>query len=74
MIFLDRLDSIDGAIQSRSHLQFLHQDKFGKTCLFVFDESTRMLAIYAPATVCPKSNFVRLRDRRPIDATSHVRI
>jgi hypothetical protein len=74
MIFLDRLDSIDGAIQSRSHLQLLHQDKIDKTCLFVFDESKRMLAVHASANVCPCSNILRLRDRRFIDATSHVRI
>jgi len=49
MIFLDRLDCIDGAIQSRSHVKFLSGDKIGNTCLFVFDESKRMLAIYASA-------------------------
>ncbi|KAN0136073.1 hypothetical protein V8E53_005933 [Lactarius tabidus] len=48
-IFLDRLDRIDRTIQSRSHVKVLPQDKIGKTCLFVFDESRRMLAIYASA-------------------------
>ncbi|KAI9431439.1 hypothetical protein BJY52DRAFT_1423126, partial [Lactarius psammicola] len=47
MIFLDRLSHIDGAIQSRSYAKFLHQDKIGETCLFAFDESKRMLAVYA---------------------------
>ena len=73
-IFLDRLNSIDDAIQSRSHVKFLHQDKIGKTYLFVFNESKRMLAVHASASVCPRSNILRLRDRRSIDATSHVRI
>ncbi|KAI9462918.1 hypothetical protein BJY52DRAFT_1221931 [Lactarius psammicola] len=47
MILLDRLIHIDSAIQSRSYAKFLHQDKIGETCLFAFDESKRMLAVYA---------------------------
>ena len=74
MIFLDRLDCIDGAIQSRSHVKFLSGDKIGNTCLFVFDESKRMLAIYASAKVRPCANFLRQQDRRSIDATPYVRI
>ena len=53
MIILDRLNRIDVAIQSRSYAKFFHQDKIGQTCLFAFDESKRMLAIYASARVCP---------------------
>jgi hypothetical protein len=52
MIFLDRLSHIDNAIQSRSFAKFFHQDKIGQTCLFAFDESKRMLAVYASARVC----------------------
>ena len=53
MILLDRLHRIDVAIQSRSYAKFLHQDKIGPTCLFTYDESKRMLAVYASARVCP---------------------
>ncbi|KAI9455154.1 hypothetical protein BJY52DRAFT_1122135, partial [Lactarius psammicola] len=49
MIFLDRLSRIDSAIRSRSYVKFFHQDKIGQTCLFAFDESKRMLAVYASA-------------------------
>ncbi|KAI9443992.1 hypothetical protein H4582DRAFT_2095349 [Lactarius indigo] len=49
MILLDRLSRIDTAIQSRSYAKFFHQDKIGQTCLIAFDESKRMLAIYASA-------------------------
>ncbi|KAH9029425.1 hypothetical protein EDB85DRAFT_1867188 [Lactarius pseudohatsudake] len=49
MILLDRLSRIDATIQSRSHAKFFHQDKIGQTCLIAFDESKRMLAIYASA-------------------------
>ncbi|KAF8270139.1 hypothetical protein EI94DRAFT_1572222, partial [Lactarius quietus] len=49
MIHLDRLGRIDAAIQSRSYAKFFHQDKIGQTCLFAFDESKRMLAVYASA-------------------------
>ena len=53
VILLDRLNRIDVAIQSRSYAKLLYQDKIGQTCLFAFDESKRMLAVYASARVCP---------------------
>ena len=53
MIFLDKIGRIDVAIKNRAHAKFLHQDKIGQTCLFAFDESKRMLAVYASARVCP---------------------
>jgi hypothetical protein len=74
MIFLDRLNCIDGTIQSQLHVKLLPREKIGETCLFVFDESTRMLAIYTSAKVCPCANFLRQRDRRFTDATPYVRI
>ncbi|KAF8491332.1 hypothetical protein F5888DRAFT_1057818 [Russula emetica] len=49
MIFLDKLSRIDAAIKSKSPAKFFHQDKIGQTCLFAFDESKRMLAVYASA-------------------------
>ncbi|KAF8488922.1 hypothetical protein F5888DRAFT_1622603, partial [Russula emetica] len=49
MIFLDKLSRIDSAIKSKSHAKFFHRDKIGQTCLFAFDESKRMLAVYASA-------------------------
>ncbi|KAI9450273.1 hypothetical protein BJY52DRAFT_1357697 [Lactarius psammicola] len=49
MILLDRLSRIDATIQSRSYAKFFHQDKIGQTCLIAFDESKRMLAVYASA-------------------------
>lgn len=51
MIFLDRLSRINGAIQSQSYARFFHTDKIGEMCLFAFDESRRLLAVYASATV-----------------------
>jgi hypothetical protein len=54
VILLDRLNRIDVAIQSRSYAKFFHQDKIGQTCLFAYDESKRMLAVYASARVCPQ--------------------
>ena len=51
MILLDRLSHIDGAIQSRSYAKFFHKDKIGEMCLFAFDESKRLLAVYASARV-----------------------
>ena len=51
-IFLDKLSRIDGAIRSKSHAKLFHQDKIGPTCLFAFDESKCMLAVYASARVC----------------------
>ena len=53
IIFLDKLSRIDTAIKNKSHAKFFHQDKIGQTCLFAFDESKRMLAVYASARVCP---------------------
>ena len=53
MILLDRLSLIDVAIQSRSYAKFFNKDKIGPTCLFTYDESKRMLAVYASARVCP---------------------
>ncbi|KAH9171607.1 hypothetical protein EDB89DRAFT_1906886 [Lactarius sanguifluus] len=47
MILLDRLSRIDATIQSRSYAKFFHPDKIGQTCLIAFDESMRMLAVYA---------------------------
>ncbi|KAH9031719.1 hypothetical protein EDB84DRAFT_1578728 [Lactarius hengduanensis] len=49
MIMLDRLSRIDATITSRSYAKFFHQDKIGQTCLIAFDESKRMLAVYASA-------------------------
>ncbi|KAH9023376.1 hypothetical protein EDB85DRAFT_2184321 [Lactarius pseudohatsudake] len=49
MIMLDRLSRIDATIKSRSYAKFFHQDKIGQTCLIAFDESKRMLAVYASA-------------------------
>ena len=51
MILLDRLSLIDVAIQSRSYAKFFNKDKIGPTCLFTYDESKRMLAVYASARV-----------------------
>jgi hypothetical protein len=53
MIFLDRLSRIDDAMRSRSYSKFFHRDKIGQTCLLTFDESTRVLAVYASARVGP---------------------
>jgi hypothetical protein len=52
MILLERLSRIDSAIKNRAYAKFFHQDKIGQTCLFAFDESKRMLAVYASARVC----------------------
>ena len=53
MIFSERLSLIDAAITNRTHAKYLHQDNIGQTCLFAFDESRRMLAVYASTRVCP---------------------
>lgn len=53
MIFFDDLSHIDAAIRSRSYLKIFHKDKIGETCLLAFDESKRLLAVYASARVCP---------------------
>ena len=52
MIFLDKLSRIDAAIKNKAHVKFFNQDKIGQTCLFAFDESKRMLAVYASTRVC----------------------
>ena len=52
MIILDRLSRVDDAIHSRSYARFFHQDKIGPTCLFTYDETKRLLAVYASARVC----------------------
>jgi len=52
MILLDRLSRIDIAIQSRSYAKFFHRDKIGQTCLFAYDESKRLLAVYTSLRVC----------------------
>jgi len=51
MIILERINRIDAAIQNKSYAKFFHQDKIGQTCLIAFDESKRMLAVYASARV-----------------------
>ena len=53
MILLESLNRIDFAIKNRSYAKFFHRDKIGNTCLLAFDESKRMLAVYASARVCP---------------------
>ena len=52
IIFLNKLSGIDAAIKNKSFAKFLNQDKIGQTCLFAFDESKRMLVVYASARVC----------------------
>ena len=52
MIILDRLSRVDDAIRSRSYAKFFHQDKIGPTCLFTYDETKRLLTVYASARVC----------------------
>ena len=54
MIFSERLRRIDTAIANRTRVKYFHRDKIGQTCLFAFDESRRMLAVYASARVCPR--------------------
>ncbi|KAH9959519.1 hypothetical protein BJV74DRAFT_984284 [Russula compacta] len=49
MILLERLTRIDAAIKNRSYAKFFHKDKIGQTCLIAFDETKRMLAVYASA-------------------------
>ena len=53
IIFLEKLSRIDAAIKNKAHAKFFHQDEIGQTCLFAFDESKRVLAVYASARVCP---------------------
>ena len=52
MIFLDHLSRMDSAILSRSYAKYFHKNKVGEKCLFTFDESKRLLAVYASAKVC----------------------
>ena len=61
MIFLDKLSRIDAAIKNKAHAKFFHQDKIGQTCLFAFDESKRMLAVYASARVSLAIVYLSLR-------------
>ncbi|KAF8270132.1 hypothetical protein EI94DRAFT_1572312 [Lactarius quietus] len=49
MIILDRLSHVDGAIESRSYAKFFDRDRIGEKSLFAFDESKRLLAVYASA-------------------------
>ena len=74
MVFLDCLSRIDVAMQSQSYAKFINLDNIGQTSLFAYDESKRMLAIYAPAKVCTCPDLLRLRDRRFVDATTYVHI
>jgi hypothetical protein len=53
MVLLERLSRIDDAIMKRAYAKFFHQNQIGQTCLFAFDESKRMLAVYASAKVRP---------------------
>ncbi|KAI9455069.1 hypothetical protein BJY52DRAFT_1122205 [Lactarius psammicola] len=48
-IYVESLSRINAAIQRRSHAKLFHRDKVGETCLFVLDESKRILAVYSPA-------------------------
>jgi hypothetical protein len=76
MIFLDKLSRIDVAIKNKSPAKFFHQDKIGQTCLFAFDESKRMLAVYASARVCTSfSGLISPEDLLGLsDATPYLRI
>ncbi|KAH9171596.1 hypothetical protein EDB89DRAFT_2243400, partial [Lactarius sanguifluus] len=48
-IYVESLSHIDAAIQRRSFARLFHRDKIGETCLFVLDESKRILAVYSSA-------------------------
>ena len=76
MIFLDKLSRMDAAIKSKSPAKFFHQDKIGQTCLFAFDESKRMLAVYASARVCTSFADLFYQNTKPglSDATPYLRI
>ena len=54
MIFLNKLSRIDAAIKYNWFAKFIDKDKIkiGQTCLFAFNESKRMLAVYASFRVC----------------------
>ncbi|KAI9455148.1 hypothetical protein BJY52DRAFT_1427134 [Lactarius psammicola] len=49
VIYVESLSRVDAAIQKRSFAMQFHRDKIGKSCLFAFDESKRMLAVYSSA-------------------------
>ncbi|KAH9005511.1 hypothetical protein EDB86DRAFT_2795794, partial [Lactarius hatsudake] len=49
VIYVESLSHIDAAIQRRSFAGRFHRDKIGENCLFAFDESKRMLAVYSSA-------------------------
>ena len=76
MILLERPSRIDSAIHSRSFAKVLRQDKIGQTCLFAFDESKRMLAVYASARVCPCLYRFRSSEsnKNSTDAASYLRL
>ena len=76
MILLDRLSHIDAAIQSRSYAKFFHKDKIGEACLFSFDESKRLLAVYTSLKVCPFPLLISCApgDIHVVDATPYVPI
>ena len=61
MIYLDKLSRIDAAIKNKARAKFFHRDKIGQTCLFAFDESKRMLAVYASARVSLAIIYIYLR-------------
>ncbi|KAH9005522.1 hypothetical protein EDB86DRAFT_3240052 [Lactarius hatsudake] len=48
-IYVESLSRIDAAIQRRSFAMLLHRERIGETCLFAFDESKRILAVYSSA-------------------------
>jgi len=48
-ILIDCLSHMDDTIQSRSYARCFHKDKIGETCLVSFDESRRLLVVYASA-------------------------
>lgn len=52
IIYLDKISHIDAAIKNKSHAKFFHQEKIGQSCLLAFDESKRILVLYASARVC----------------------
>jgi hypothetical protein len=74
-ILLDKLSRIGAAIENRSHAKFFHQNEIGQTCLFAFDESKRMLAVYASTRVCLTFPDLFSQYRSEFsDATSRLRI
>ena len=75
MIFLDKLSRIDAAIEIKAYAKCFRQDKIGQTCLFAFDESKRMLAVFPSAGVCPAfSDLFSHTNQGSLDATPCLRI